>query len=171
MSAVAERGGKVLGEELLPAWHLETCAYKCSVSDRFVAAYCAIVKSACVARTARLGGGETGGYVSGSGVFRFVAFVLVLAASLPVLADDLHVRPRWREVREDPAAREVFIEQRREQRERMRVLRQELREDFRTQDAPGDYPERGGLRRVSPEERVRIREDIREVWRERRSRR
>lgn len=109
-----------------------------------------------------------GGKVSSSGSLRFMVFALVLAASFPALADDLSGRPRWRA---DPAAREGDVEQRREQRERLRVLREELREDFRGQDGPGDYPERGGLRRMSPEERVRIREDIREVWRERRSRR
>lgn len=109
-----------------------------------------------------------GGKVSSSGSLRFMVFVLALAASFAALADDLSGRPRWRE---DPAARESHVEQRREQRERLRVLREELREDFRGQDGPGGYPERGGLRRMSPEERVRIREDIREVWRERRSRR
>lgn len=109
-----------------------------------------------------------GGKVSRSGSLRFMVFALALAALSPALAEDLPGRPRWRE---DPSAREGYVEQRREQRERLRVLREELRDDFRGQDGGGGYPERGGLRRMSPEERVRIREDIREVWRERRSRR
>lgn len=99
-------------------------------------------------------------------------------------ADDALPRSvRWRDSREDPRMREELIEQRREQRERMRLLRQELRREMESappgwmlerrggrEDRRQDIQvERGsGLRRMSPEERVRFREDMREAWREHR---
>lgn len=100
---------------------------------------------------------------------RFLLAVFVLGASVSAPATEIYAQVRWRDIREDPAAREALVEQR---RERMRQLRQELRQEIRAQEPIGDPPEHGaGLRRMSPEERVRFREDIREVWRERRSRR
>lgn len=121
----------------------------------------------------------------------FVA-LLALSASAVVFAADTSARPlHWRDVRDDPVSREQFLEQRREQRERMRMLRQELRREVdaasanaparvveprawrevRAQDTQID-PDRGARpRRLSPEERERLREDMREVWREPRVRR
>jgi len=119
--------------------------------------------------------------------------LIVSGVSGAALAADNSGQPlRWRDVREDPVAREEFLEQRREQRERIRQIRQELRRDLdvvpppmpsrvlerrnsleaRSQDRPLDSPDRlSQPRRLSPEERTRFREDMREVWREPRSRR